>query len=702
MGRIDFVDFPSLFKSHVILSSISEKSSRELDKLSQAALVSWFNMDLYALAELLQEAAEFEHRDAPSRPRLRFLRETLAKSPSLDVYETFYATFLLLDDLDAVYACTGAAIGAIWASGMDFQRYDLWLPRADFLLKRIDEASPLAVTSLLGYKALAELTGQGNLALAVMPYTVQQFWAEKSGSVSLRLLHASTAAFCAFWAGDLTSAELLLAESLPLSKLAKTPVLPALLYQSCLGLCKVIKGETGPGIELLERAVQDEKLQTLSLSVYLHLYTNYLYGLCVSGELVKVQEVATLIMEKTIPPCNYYHLACVHFCLGIASLRLGDARKALLHSERARQRGEMSGSPIIAPLAALIHGQSLFGLQEYEQAIAHFKTWIPHWQNKGFGLFAVTGALEIAAISIRLGEVDNGRIFYKKAAEFLPQGERFIALYRDNDFIQQIEEAVFPSETRPGGAAIETSPSPVTVCTLGSFCLSLDGEPVYDRFWKGRRSKQLLKAIIALGGTKISLERLSYLLWPDSDGDRGGNSLKTALSRLRRVGDRTPLNSDRWLVVKHKRVSLVQSVCRVDALDFQRNLKNLGRVEDVQQLLPVLSLYQGDFLPNDDEPWILSFRDHLRKLFVDGVLRLAALDGVRDDDKLPFLEKAAQIAPLQEDVYACLMKHFTGAGYPVHALEIFRKAEKVIFLHTGLQPGAHLQSLALQAKGILS
>ncbi len=685
-----------------MLSSTSEKSPRELDKLSQTALVSWFNMDLYALAELLQGTAESDHRDAPSRPRLQFLRETLAKPPSLDVYETSYATFLLLDDLDAVYACTGAAIGAIWASGMDFQRYDLWLPRADFLLKRIDEASPLAVTSLLGYKALAELTGQGNLALAVMPYTVQQFWAEKSGSVSLRLLHASTAAFCAFWAGDLTSAELLLTESLPLSKLAGIPALPALLYQSCLGLCKVIRGEIGIGIELLERTVQDEKLQKLSLSVYLHLYTNYLYGLCVSGELVKVQEVATLIMEKTIPPCNYFHLACVHFCLGIASLRLGDARKALLHSERARQRGEMSGSPIIAPLAALIHGQALFGLREYAQAITHFKKWIPRWQNKGFSLFAATGALEVVAISIRLGEVDNGRIFYKKARELLPQGERLIALYRDKDFIYQIEVALFPSKTRTGVAATETHIPPVTVCTLGSFCLSLDGEPVYDRFWKGLRSKQLLKAIIALGGTKISLERLSYLLWPDSDGDRGVNSLKTALSRLRRVGDRTSSHSAQWLVVKHKRVSLVQSVCRIDALDFQRNIKTPGRVGDVQQLLPVLSLYQGDFLPDDDEPWILSFRDHLRKLFVDGVLRLAALDGVRDDDKLLFLEKAAQVAPLQEDVYVCLMEHFIGTGYPVHALEIFHKAEKNIFLHTGLQPRSHLQSLALQAKGIFS
>ena len=695
------MDSPTPSRIYAIESSPSEKSTEETAELCRIGLESWFNMEFCHLAGLLQKTSISEQENSLSL-RLQFLRESLKDDPSLQVYEQLYAGFLFHDDLDAAYACASAAIGAIWASGRDFGRYDLWLSRTDILLKRIREASPLAVASLLGYKALAELTGQGNLALAVMPYTVQQHWAEKSGSVSLRLLHASTAAFCSFWAGDLTSAELLLTENFPLSKLSSASVLSSLLYTSCLGLCKVVKGDTDAGVSLLEIVIKHKALRLLPLSVYLHVYTNYLYGLCMSGNLVKIQEVADLIMEKTIPPCNYYHLACLHFCLGIAALRLGEPRKALLHSEAAEQRGKMSGSPIIRPLAALIHGQALADLHEHERALKHFSIWLPRWDEKGFGLFAVTGSLEMAAIYLCLGKLETAGRYYRRAGESLPRGERLIALYRDKNFVRQIERSIHTLKAPPVHSAVVDQTPPVSIQTFGSFCLMINGHRVYDRLWKGRRSKQLLKAIISLGGSKVSLEKLSYLLWPDSDGDRGMNSLKTALSRLRRVVDDNQLSGSQWLAVKHRRVSLIQSVCRIDALEFAQAMPGLEVPCSANALERVLSSYQDDFLPNDDAPWIITFRNHLRTLFIEGVLRLASQENSDEDVVRAFLEKACLSAPLHEGVYACLMEHFIKAGYPAHALDIFHRAEKAFSFQTGLHPGPYLQSLALQAKGLSS
>lgn len=375
------MDSPALSRIYATQSSTSKISSATTTELCQNGLVSWFNMDFRHLGKLLQKYSIDEPQDSLP-PRLQFLRESLKDDPSLEAYEQLYATFLLLNDHDASYACTGAAISAIWASGKDFDRYDLWLSRTNFLLKRFNKASPLAVASLLGYKTLVELTGHGNLDLAAIPFTEQQQWAEKSGSVSLRLLHASTAAFCSFWAGDLTAAELLLKETLPLSRISNSSILSILLFQSCLGLCKVIKGEIDSGVSLLEDVISHKAFSLMPVSVYLHLYTTYLYGLCLSGDRAKIEEVANLIMQETIPPCNYYHLACLHFCLGIAALRLGKPRKALLHTEIAEQRGRISGSPLIQPIAALIHGQALADLQKDVQALRHLSSWLPRWQKK--------------------------------------------------------------------------------------------------------------------------------------------------------------------------------------------------------------------------------------------------------------------------------------------------------------------------------
>ncbi len=675
---------------------LSERSTGEITEFIRTGLGLWFNMDYHSLAGLLEKAPCGE----PDVPQLQFLRQTLKDTTSPEIYDQFYSTFLFLDDLDALYACTGAAIGSIWAGGRDFHLYEPWLSRTDFLLQRIKEVSPLAIASLLGYKALAELTGKGNLDLATMPYTVQQHWAEKSGSVTLRLLHASTAALCSFWAGDITSAELLLNESLPLSNLSQKNELASLLYQSCLGLCRVVQGDTDKGLLLLEHAAENKVLRFLPLSISLHLYTNYLYGLCISGNLVQVQHVADIILEKTIPPCNYYHLACVHFCLGVAALRLATPRKALLHSEAAVQRGVMCGSAIVAPFAALIRGRALVDMDELEQALEHFASWLPRWQEKGFGLFAATGSLEMTAIYLHIKKLDMARTCFAKAEACLPQGERLMALYRDNYFVRQLEQSVrfdsgtiSPVDRKP----VEQKPN-VIIQVLGTFCVTINGEQVYDRLWKGRRSQQLLKAIISLGGTKVSLEKLSYNLWPDSDGDHGMNNLKTALSRLRRVGADCSA-SPNWLVVKHRRVSLVRSCCRVDALEFLRKMENINEsTGDLSALQLALALYKNDFLPNDNEPWVVAFRDQLRKLFIEGVLRLSSSVNGEKDTVLAFLEQASLYDPLHEGVYAGLMEHYINAGYPAYALDIFQKAEKIITLQTGLQSGPRLYTLAMRAK----
>ena len=250
------------------------------------------------------------------------------------------------------------------------------------------------------------------------------------------------------------------------------------------------------------------------------------------------------------------------------------------------------------------------------------------------------------------------------------------------------------------GPMVHNLPPIVNIQTFGAFCLTVHGQPMYDRLWKGRRSKELLKAIIVLGGTKVSMEKISSILWPDSDGDCALNNLKMALFRLRKIGDDNCVMPLNWLVIKHRRVSLVRSICRVDALEFCRNIERIADTETKESLQDILAQYTHDFLHQDEMPWISPFRNHLRKLFIKGVLRLASLVDQVDDVLLGFLEQAHQLDPLHEGICACLMQYYIETGVPATALNIYNKVEKIISHQTGTRPGIALRSLALQAKNL--
>ncbi len=663
----------------------------------------WFDAQTNRIAAHLRPLTDLGLPGDELPLRLLFLRHCVSGRLSVEPFEQLYASFLLLDDLEGVYACVGAAIAVIWTRGTDFRPYGLWLSRMDFLLKKLDRVSPRAVASLLGYKALAELTGQGNIHLASMPYLVQQHWAEKAESASLRLLQASTASYCFFLAGDLSSAELLLEDAGPLVDLPGVSLVSRIRYWSCLGLCNCIKGRLGRGLELLESAIAHPGLSRLPVGVWLHCYTNYLFGLSVSGDLARVEEVSRRIMARTIPPCNYYNHGCLHCCLGIAQLRLGRARRALLHSREARMRGDMCASPVIGKIAALLQGQALADLGEDSAALRHLKVWVERWAGVGFALFAAAGCLEIAALYARNGLPDRARGYLARARSLLPRGERPLALYRDSRFIERLEADLMPDRVvcRDGQAATATgTPRQVLIRTLGDFFLQIGDKKVYDRHWHGRQSKKLLKAIIVFGGCKVDMEHLSYLLWPDHEGDRAMNNLKMAISRLRQVGSGDD-SVVPWIAVKHKKVSLLKKLCRVDAIDFQRAMDNLPARADPADLEKALSLYTGDFLPRDEGGgWIIQHRDVLRTRFVKGVLELSryCLAGQEYDTALRFLEQARQSDPLHEGIYARLMETYLAMGYRAKALDVFYHLRDLLVAELGVAPGGALLALARQAK----
>lgn len=202
-------------------------------------------------------------------------------------------------------------------------------------------------------------------------------------------------------------------------------------------------------------------------------------------------------------------------------------------------------------------------------------------------------------------------------------------------------------------------PGPIQIKTLGGFALTIAGVPIQFGRKVQKKPLELLKALVASGGARISCEKLSEALWPDADGDLAVRALATALYRLRK------LLGPHCLVRHDGTLCLDQRVCDVDVWRLERLLTDIERHSRTRDYTSVaagieklLADYHGTFLPqHGDLPWVLSARERYRSRM------LRAVDAAGDcmsraqcfDLAVACYEYGIDIDPLNETMYGGLM-----------------------------------------------
>ena len=94
---------------------------------------------------------------------------------------------------------------------------------------------------------------------------------------------------------------------------------------------------------------------------------------------------------------------------------------------------------------------------------------------------------------------------------------------------------------------------------LGGFELTRDGQPMRFTGKAQQRPLDLLKLLVALGGSDVDSQQLMAALWPDADGDAAKTSFDTTLFRLRKL-----LDVDNALVLSAGKLSLARSLAWTD------------------------------------------------------------------------------------------------------------------------------------------
>jgi len=154
----------------------------------------------------------------------------------------------------------------------------------------------------------------------------------------------------------------------------------------------------------------------------------------------------------------------------------------------------------------------------------------------------------------------------------------------------------------------------------------------------------------------VAEERLSDILWPESDGDMAHHAFETTLMRLRKL-----LGIPETLRFREGKLSLDHRFCWVDCWAFER-LLGQGEIhirkregdQAINLLMKALALYQGDFLAREEEEvWHLSCVDRLQRRF----LRAALLAG-------PLLESACCWEESATVYQRCLDIDWANAEWP--------------------------------------
>jgi len=254
-------------------------------------------------------------------------------------------------------------------------------------------------------------------------------------------------------------------------------------------------------------------------------------------------------------------------------------------------------------------------------------------------------------------------------------------------------------------AVSETWPWPLKIITLGRFDLLKDGK----RAGSGRKVQHkpllLLKALIAFGGSEVPEEKLTDLLWPDSEGDAAHSAFSTTLQRLRALA-----GNDDALLLNERRLSLDPRFCSVDAWSFERMHERAealwhsvhaqsGREREgaaYRHGEKALELYQGYFLPGDiGEAWTAAYRERLRSKY----LRLVLQQGLHLEGSAQWrkaaetFQQGLETDELAEEFYQRLMICYQRTGQKAEAIRVYENCRTVLSSALGIAPSKQTEEL---------
>lgn len=575
------------------------------------AFEQWFDLDAAGMAATWADLCRTPRAPDDDSLRARMLR-SLVVGPAADAapWDALCAEALRDTDSDAAAVAGLAAVDRLFAGGRALAPLGLW----DLRLAELTAEGGLstrAAAAVALRRGLVAWVLRGDARAARAQWDAGLVQAEAAGAEGLQLALTAMCCVADCLGGALTRADVVASDAWVLcAALAPCPV-PQALVGASLGLVRLMLGRADDALTALRQVAGLAGFDSVPEVLRVSAWSLGMLAAAEVGEAELLCSWSRAVADRTVPRPQPLLHACRHYVLGAIALRQGDALRARIHAEACIRAGDAAGALLPVRIGSLLRVQALADLQD---AGATLRTEVaegaPVWMLCGMERLAAVAQLELAAREARAGELDRSRRAWFTALAALPPGETLRPLNRSVLWLETLRSLLFPV-----AEGLDAPGTAVRIRTLGEFSVEIGGRRIFDRDWKGRRTKTLLMALICEGGSKVSLDRLADLLWPDSDGAQAHQNLKVALWRLRRLGG-AGVPDLNWVHVKQGRVSLPAGLVDVDALEF-RQAARAGLVPGAAdaQVRAALAFPVERFLPmEDDLPWVTTFRDGLLAL----------------------------------------------------------------------------------------
>lgn len=214
-----------------------------------------------------------------------------------------------------------------------------------------------------------------------------------------------------------------------------------------------------------------------------------------------------------------------------------------------------------------------------------------------------------------------------------------------------------------------------------------------------RPAQSLFAYLLINAGVSFRREKLAGLLWPEAMEENARGYLRSALWRIRKALETAGLSGDAYLEIGE-----IAVMFRKDAeywLDFNRLLeRKQGQIWTTEELIDVVSLYQGGLLPGFYDEWVVLERERARAAFDHKMkLLLERLIGEqRWDEVLEWGERWIALGQVPEGAYRALMIAHTGMGDLSSMALIYQRCAEAFERELGLEPSEELQELYADLK----
>ncbi len=267
--------------------------------------------------------------------------------------------------------------------------------------------------------------------------------------------------------------------------------------------------------------------------------------------------------------------------------------------------------------------------------------------------------------------------------------------------VEHVQRLIREHRIQPDPALgyVENWPYKFRIKTFGGLQVIVDGKPLPVTRKGQKKPLELLKVLIAHGGSEVRVELLADVLWPDSDGDSALQALTTTLYRLRKM-----LGHEQAILLKGRRLSINPSLCQVDVPSLEHCIRQTSKLmnpnsQDESALMQVAdkihSIFEGPFLEGDDAHWIFGPREGFRQKVIDTFKRIGIFweSRRRWKEAANIYQKALQLDPLAEAAYQGLMRCCGRLGRKADALAVYRRCRSNLKRELSTVPSAETERL---------